>query len=175
MDDRLINDFKSWNNSHHRNDIENNGCAVWNVILTDLPFFEGKQPRISVVFSRYQGNQVNETVLMGDDDHAIGYVLAIPSYWLDVDNYLVISYLSNYIDNFINTYFGSSGGDSSSGSSSGCPNTPPCHPPCPPPPPFCPQPSNDPPEFNEHISPVGPPIMSPQRPFDPNIQEFNKP
>lgn len=173
MDDRLINDFKSWNNSHHRNDIENNGCAVWNVILTDLPFFEGKQPRISVVFSRYQSNQVNETVLMGDDNHAIGYVLAIPSYWLDVDSYLVISYLSNYIDDFINKYFGNSGGGGCE-----CPNTPPCHPPHHHHPPFCPTPvppcPNGDVEFNEHISPVGPPIMSPQRPFDPNVQNFNK-
>lgn len=182
MDDRLIKDFDKWNNENHRNRIENDGCAVWNVVLTELPMFEGKHPRVSIVFSRYQGNQVNKTDLMGDDDHAIGRVVAIPSYWLDVDHFLAINYASNFIDEFINTYYPTYGDGSGSGDGSGgqcpicpddCPIAPP-KPPCPPPPPpyTGSTPPNIPPAFNDHISPVGPPIMSPPRPIDP---DFNKP
>lgn len=180
MDDKLIKNFDQWNNANHRNAIENNGVCVWNVILTDLPFFEGKQPRISVVFSRYQGNNVDTTVLMNEDNKAIGFVLAIPSYWLDVDHYLCTLYISGFIDDFINEYFGDSSGSGSGDSGGGCPvcpddcpiNPPPCPPP--PRPPFPPPvtPPGVPPEFNDHISPVGPPIMSPPSPIDP---DFNKP
>ena len=173
MDDKLIKAFDKWNNENHRNRIENDGCAVWNVELTELPMFEGKHPRVSIVFSRYQGNQVNKTDLMGDDEHAIGRVVAIPSYWLDVDHFLAINYVSNFIDEFINTYYPDYGDGSGSGSGE-CPIKPPPPPPCPPgPPPYTgPTPPNVPPAFNDHISPVGPPIMSPPRPIDP---DFNKP
>ena len=183
MDDKLIKNFDKWNNENHRNRIENDGCAVWTVILTDLPRFEGKQPRVSVVFSRYQGNNTDKTILMGDNDHSIGMVLAIPSYWLDVDHYLCTNYISNYIDEYIETYFGDGSGDGGgSGSGGGCPICPdncPSNPPPPPrprpfpPPPPPPTPPNAPPVFNDHISPVGPPLMSPPRP-DPSINEFNK-
>lgn len=180
MDKRLELDFVKWNNANHRNAIENNGVCVWNVVLTDLPFFEGKQPRVSVVFSRYQGTDVNQTVLVSESDKAMGYVLAIPSYWLDVDQYLVLLYISNYIDDFINKYYPDSsyatGGTADDNNCpicpDNCPSTPPSpYPPCSPPPPpgF-----NYTPPFDDHMSPVGPPIiMSPPRP-DPNISEFNK-
>lgn len=176
MDKRLEKDFTTWNNSNHRNAIENNGVCVWTVILTDLPFFEGKQPRVSVVFSRYQGNQINQTVLISESDKAMGYVLAIPSYWLDVDQYLVLLYISNYIDDFINKYYPDSsyatGGDTSEDNDCPvCPDNCPSQNPCPPSP--CPPPCS-PPLFNDHMSPVGPPIMSPPRPIDPNINNFNK-
>ena len=185
MDDKLIKQFDKWNNENHRNAIENNGVCVWNVILTDLPFFEGKQPRISVVFSRYQGNNVNTTTLMNESDRAIGFVLAIPSYWLDVDHYLCTLFISDYIDTFINENFGeyiNGGGDGSGGNCPVCPDDCPIKPPCPPPPPprppFNPNippvtPPGVPPAFNDHISPVGPPIMSPPRP--PVDPDFNKP
>lgn len=184
MDDKLIKNFDKWNNENHRNRIENDGCAVWTVILTDLPRFEGKQPRVSVVFSRYQGNNTDKTILMGDNNHSIGMVLAIPSYWLDVDHYLCTNYISNYIDEYIETYFGDGSGDGSGSGSGGgcpicpdnCPSNPPPPPPRPrpfPPPPPPSTPPNAPPVFNDHISPVGPPLMSPPRP-DPSINEFNK-
>lgn len=185
MDKRLIQDFDKWNNANHRNAIENNGCCVWHAELTELPMFEGRHPRVSIVFSRYQGNQTNTTDIMYDDDHAMGRVVAIPSYWLDVDHLLATIFISNFVDDFINQYYPSYGDGSGGGSGSGgdcpicpddCPTKPPCPPPMPPRPPFPGPvtPPGVPPAFNDHISPVGPPgpPMSPPSPVDPgfNVQ-----
>ena len=165
------------------NAIENNGCCVWHAMLTELPMFEGRHPRVSIVFSRYQGNQTNTTDIMYDDDHAMGRVVAIPSYWLDVDHLLATIFISNFVDDFINQYYPSYGDGSGSGSGGDCPicpddcpTKPPCPPPMPPRPPFPGPvtPPGVPPPFNDHISPVGPPgpPISPPSPVDPgfNVQ-----
>lgn len=172
MDKRLIDNFVKWNNANKRNAIENNGVCVWTVELTDLPFFEGKHPRVSVVFSRYQGINVNQTTLLSESDKAMGFVLAIPSYWLDVDQYLATIYISNYIDDFINKYYPDSSYATGDGNGTGCPI---CPDNCPNQPPINPCPPPDSIPFDDHMSPVGPPIMSPPRPIDPNIKDFNKP
>ena len=189
MDDRLRKSFIRFFRDNKRNRIENDGCAPWNEILTELPFFDGKQPRISVVFTRYQGHTINATVVKtiletGIDigkEQVVGYVLALPSYWLEVDEYLALNFIETYIDNFIANNFGT-GGDSGDGSGgSGCPVCPddcPNNPPSPPPPPPfmpppCPPPGPMPP--NPVPSPFLEPVRDPSVPLNPTIQEFNKP
>ena len=179
MDNRLKNSFLKVFRENKRNRIENDGCVAWNEILTELPFFDGKQPRISVVFSRYQGHTTNMTIVKSilengmnaGEEQIIGMVLAIPSYWLEVDEYLALNHIESFIDSFITENFDTSGSGSGSGSGSdcpvcpdNCPNNPPSYnpvPPCPPPPPY----SNMPSPF---LQPV-------QKPVDSNISEFNKP
>ena len=186
MDDRLRESFKKFHHENKRNRIENDGCATWNEILTELPFFDGKQPRISVVFTRYQGHTTNATVVktilesgldMGKEQ-VVGYVLAIPSYWLEVDVYLALNYVETYIDNFINDNFQTGSGGGSGSGEGGCPvcpddcpiKPPPPMPPCPPPP-FVPPP----PPPNPMPSPFLEKVQNPEVPVDPNIQDFNKP
>ena len=185
MDDRLRKSFIRFWRDNKRNRIENDGCAPWNEILTDLPFFDGKQPRISVVFTRYQGHTVNATVVKtiletGLDigsEQVIGFVLALPSYWLEVDEYLALNFVETYIDNFINENFDSSGGNQGGTGGSGCPVCPdncPNNPPPPPPPPYCPPPPGPIPP-NHMPSPFLEKVKNPVVPVDPNINEFNKP
>lgn len=188
MDDRLIKSFVRFFRDNKRNRIENDGCAAWNEILTDLPFFDGKQPRISVVFTRYQGHTINATVvksllktgLNASQEQVMGYVLALPSYWLEVDEYLAIQFIETYIDNFINANFDT--GDGNTGGNcpvcpDDCPSKPPI-PPCPPPPPP-PPPPYKPPQGpfppNPIPSPFLEPVKNPVVPQDQNIKEFNKP
>lgn len=178
MDDKIRNSFLKFFRENKRNRIENDGCAVWNEVLTDLPFFDGKQPRVSIAFSRYQGNNTNATVvstilntgLNAGQTQVMGYVLALPSYWLEVDEYLALNYVETFIDAFIlDNYSGVDDGPSC-GCPDNCPNNPPpCppppppqYPPCPPPP--CPVPS----PFLQETPPENvPPVVSDE------LQEFN--
>lgn len=180
MDDRLKNSFLKFFRENKRNRIENDGCAVWNEILTDLPFFDGKQPRVSIAFSRYQGSSTNATVVTTilntgintGKEQAMGYVLALPSFWLDVDEYLALNYIEAFIDAFIlDNYEDGSSDGSSCGCPDNCPNNPPpCPPPmyppapCPPSPPPCPVPS---PFLQETPAENIPPVVSNE------LQEFN--
>lgn len=174
MDDKLIKNFRKWHGENKRNRIENDGCAVWNVILTDLPFFEGKQPRVSVVFSRYQGTTISKTILKGDNDQTIGMVLAVQSYWLDVDEYLCETFVFDYIDEFINDNF-SNGNSSGSGSGTnlpcGCPDNCPSknngQMPFPPPP----RPPFQQPPMPHPVTPM-PPMTAP-RPDQATMNNFN--
>lgn len=171
MDARLKNSFLVFFKNNKRNRIENDGCAAWNEILTDLPFFDGKQPRISVVFTRYQGHTTNMTVIKSiletgvnvGKEQVVGMVLAIPSYWLEVDEYLALNHIETFIDSFITDNFeDTNSGDGCPICPDHCPNIPPCPPPCPP----CPPPCNNMPS----------PFLEPsQKPIDSNINEFNKP
>lgn len=158
MNDRLIQSLKKFLSENKRNRIENDGCATWTESLTELPCFEGKSPRISIVFTRYQGKDINKTILMGDDTHYIGLVLAIPSYWLEVDPYLCQVFLTNYVDEFINMINGESDGGGGSGGGGGDipvirPDYCPIKPPVPPGPPPRPMPPPPPPV------PVEPPVV----------------
>lgn len=179
MDERLSKSFIRFFRDNKRNRIENDGCAAWNEILTDLPFFDGKQPRISIVFSRYQGHTTNHTIIKtildygvnAGTEQVIGFVLALPSYWLEVDEYLAMNHIETYIDAFIAEYF-DNGSNDGGGSGTGCPVCPddcPSKPPCPPPPPpFCPPPVSPGP------SPFLEPTTNPPDTSDPDIAEFNR-
>lgn len=153
MTDRLVQSLKKFLNENKRNRIENDGIATWTETIDELNPIDGKYPRFSVCFTRYQGKDVNKTKLMIDDEHQIGLVLAIPSYWLEVDPYLCQLYLSAYIDEFIEeymSYFGNGGGGSGGG---GTPTIPTVKPPyCPIVPPIPPAPVPPPPPV-----PVPPP------------------
>lgn len=180
MDDRLTKSFIRFFHDNKRNRIENDGCATWNEILTDLPFFDGKQPRISIVFSRYQGHTTNMTIIKtildngpnAGSEQIMGFVLALPSYWLEVDEYLALNHIETYIDAFIAEHFDNGqGGGECPVCPDHCPNIPPPPPPRPPHPhpPVCPPPG----------SPFDPsPFLEPADPsnlINPNIAEFNKP
>lgn len=79
--------------------IENSGSRVWFQTLDTIK--QSPKPKINVVFSRYQGDSVNETILGN-----YGYVLAIPSYWIDVDCDLATIYISSFVDKYLADYFG---------------------------------------------------------------------
>lgn len=80
--------------------IENNGSRMWKEYIQKTKL--NPKPSVNVVFSRYQHTEVSQTVL-GD----YGIVVAIPSYWIDVDPELVIVFVSQYIDPWLTKYFGS--------------------------------------------------------------------
>ena len=109
MDIKLKRSLKSFLNNNSRARVENDGVAVWNEILTDLPYFDGKQPRVSIAFSRYQGHHVDKTVLSdilkNGKSQVIGLIVAVPSFWLNVDTYLAECYVEYWVDEFINEYF----------------------------------------------------------------------
>jgi len=130
--------------------IENNGSRCWIEKLTNTSI--NPAPSINIVFSRYQEAEVSETVIT---NHA--YVLAIPSYWIDVDTTAAIMFISNYVDAWLTKYFGYQPEPQPE------PPVPPVPPPPPPPPgpippgpippgphPPCPHPPPPEPDMNRH-------------------------
>lgn len=106
MKKEYVDSLKTWlNNGNRRQRIENDGCACWTVVFNELPLFEGKRPRASFIFSRYQGNQTNKTTIANGNGDIIGLVVALPSYWLEVDPLLFISYIEALVDEFLLKYF----------------------------------------------------------------------
>lgn len=184
MNAKTKKDFRIFLNNNRRNRIENDGVAVWNHVLEDLPWFDGKQPRVSFAFSRYQHNHVDKTILSDilkdGREQVVGLVVAIPSYWLNADEYLVTCYVEYYIDEFVNEYFKERPQRPCRPPRPDCPIAPPVQPPKPP----CPKPEPLPPGFSPAGTPTPPPMyfppqgqppMSPPRPSGSNIpQDFNK-
>lgn len=80
-------------------EVENTGSPIWRAEV-DVEGY-GPLPVINVVFSRYQGNNINETIV-----NTNGYVLAIPSYWINIDVEVAIIYISSFVDKWLNKYFG---------------------------------------------------------------------
>ena len=142
MTDKLNASLKKFLIENKRNRIENDGVATWTETLDELCPIDGKYPRFSVCFTRYQGKDVNKTKLMLDEHHQIGLVLAVPSYWLEVDPFLCQLYLSAYIDEFLETYLGYFDGGTSGGGSGDDSTIPTIKPPfCPIQPPIPPAPT----------------------------------
>lgn len=188
MKKEYVENLKSWlNNGNKRQRIENDGCACWTLVFNELPLFEGKRPRASFIFTRYQGNQTNKTIIANGNNQVIGQVTALPSYWLEVDPLLFVSYIEALVDEFLEKNFADyiNGGGSGSGGTGVdpcvsctrncgyrgtgyCPKSTGNPPPGPPPVMTAPKPIS----FGTGVVVPGPAIpMSP----DPIITEFNKP
>lgn len=101
MYDYLKKSLTSYVKTNNVSHIENNGSRMWKAYIEKSKL--NPKPSVNVVFSRYQHTEVSQTVL-GD----YGIVIAIPSYWIDVDPELVILFVSQYIDPWLQKYFGSS-------------------------------------------------------------------
>lgn len=154
---KFLNDEKSTN-------LENAGSKVCYLPVENTKV--APKPIVNIVFSRYQGAEVTETKL-----DKYGYVLAIPSYWIDVAANTAVLYISSFVDAWLKEYFGyDDGSDDDSGGKEDEHHCDPhhhhCHPvppgpPHPPGPPFTPPPpqaidARDPSQILKHGYPVKP-------------------
>lgn len=99
MFEYLNESLKKYIMQHSVAHIENNGSRCWKEVIKESKL--SPRPVINIVFSRYQHTEVSTTTIAD-----YGIVLAIPSYWIDVDPNLVVIYVSQYIDPWLKEYFG---------------------------------------------------------------------
>lgn len=140
MYEYLEKKLRSFIHDEKSNNVEN--CGSRNCFMpikdTGLPY----KVFLNVVFAKYQGAETTYT-----DLGTHGYVLALPSYWIDVDENSVIFYISSFVDKWLKTNFGyDPDGDGKDDDHHICPHPHPhphpCPPPCPPSP--CPPPGPHP-------------------------------
>lgn len=112
MFEYLNESLKKYVTHHHVAHIENNGSRCWKEIIKESKL--SPRPSINVVFSRYQHTEVSTTTIAD-----YGIVVALPSYWIDVDPELLVIYVSQYIDPWLKQYFGynTSSGSTNNGAS----------------------------------------------------------
>lgn len=122
MLDYMKDSLRKFISENHVKHLESQGSVMWK-----CEYKEAKQrikPVMHVVFSRYQGTEITETVVGN-----VGYVLALPSYWVDVDATALLALVGQYIDAYINEYVDQDLPDDGSGGNSDGNH---CHcPPCP--------------------------------------------
>lgn len=103
MKDYIKDKIKQWLSGNTIASIENNGSISVSVQLKDEPTLTNNGVIFTVVFSRYQMYKITQTIVMEDSTHAMGMVLALPSYWLSVPFDLLIKLIENYLDKFLDT------------------------------------------------------------------------
>lgn len=129
---------------------ESSGSRIWKYQY-NVPGVK-LRPKINVVFSKHQGTETTETIV-----GTVGYVLAIPAYWIDVDEDIAAIYIASYVDAYINKYIINGGSGESSGGA--CPKPPMPNPPFVPPYPGPPHHHHR--EPYPPVPPCVPPVSSP--------------
>jgi len=132
MYDYLEKKLRSFIHNEKSNNVEN--CGARNCCMpikdTKLPY----KVFLNIVFTKYQGFEATYT-----DLGTHGYVLALPEYWIDVDENSVIWYVASFVDKWLSKNFGYNTDDDSDSDKEHhcCPDHHHHHPPhpCPPGPP----------------------------------------
>lgn len=174
MKDYMVKSLKSFITQEAVSQIENNGSRMWKTTYKEAN--QKTKPIICVVFSRYQMDNTTETIIGN-----AGYVVAIPSYWIDVDADLAVIYIASLIDSYLSKYFdangnpinggncsGSGDGSTEGGCSPDCPGhylPPPHHPPKPPYKPPYPPPPPPPPNGLESMEEINGIVGIQPKPF----------
>lgn len=99
MYDYLEKKLRKFIHEEKTNNVENCGSrnCYMNIENTGIV----PKPTLNIVFSKYQGAETTYTDL---GKH--GYVLALPAYWIDVDEYTAIYYISSFVDKWLTKQFG---------------------------------------------------------------------
>lgn len=99
MYDYLEKRLRKFIHEEKTNNVENCGSrnCYMNIENTGIV----PKPTLNIVFSKYQGAETTYTDL---GKH--GYVLALPAYWIDVDEYTAIYYISSFVDKWLIKQFG---------------------------------------------------------------------
>lgn len=99
MYDYLEKRLRKFIHEEKTNNVENCGSrnCYMNIENTGIV----PKPTLNIVFSKYQGAETTYTDL---GKH--GYVLALPAYWIDVDEYTAIYYISSFVDKWLTKQFG---------------------------------------------------------------------
>lgn len=99
MYDYLVKRLKKFIHEEKSNNVEN--CGSRNCCMAIEKTNIAPKPMLNIVFTKYQGSETTYTDL---GKH--GYVLALPEYWIDVDEYTVIFYISSFVDKWLTKQFG---------------------------------------------------------------------
>ena len=141
MYDYLEKRLRKFIHEEKTNNVEN--CGSRNCFMNIEDTGVVPKPTLNIVFSKYQGSETTYT-----DLGRHGYVLALPAYWIDVDEYTAIYYISSFVDKWLSKQFGYKPNEDNTDDSNKdkdkdkphvCPHPvppPPPHPPVTPPPPM---------------------------------------
>lgn len=170
MTDYMIASLKKFLNEESVSRIENSGARIWKETYKEAK--QRVKPFINVVFCRYQADNTSET-----DMGTAGYVLAIPSYWIDVTTDLAIIYISSFVDTYLKENFNYGVTNSSSAGSSCNPSTSTGKKPCPVHPTEnpAPKPPAIPPREKDNTPPPRKPNKKPHKDMPPPPPIFNPP